>query len=202
MEKIVAQPKIAAIRVDSALPPACRSADYELHSTDVSMCVLKEIEIPVDRRHPTPEAEYLLELTRDIADRELAHLVDEYEQTESCPSGLFATLGDAGPLGLPFSEELGGGGKPHVVYLQMIEVLASQPSPAGLSETMTATASPGLWPGSLTAVAPTSAPSSPTRARGGAAYRAFSPRGREQHRVPPAGAEYGAARQLDDRCLL
>jgi len=166
------------------------------------MCVLRGIEMPVDPLLPIPVAEYLLELTRDLADRELAPLVDEYEQTESCPNGLFAKLDDAGPLGLPFSEELGGGGQPYEVYLQMIEVLASPPSPAGLSETTTATATPGPSPGSLTAVAQTSTPSSSARARGGAAYRAFSPPGR-----PTASSSAGRSRRWGctparDRCLL
>lgn len=82
--------------------------------------------MPVDRLLPTKEAEYLLEMTREIADRELSPLVDEYERTSTYPEGLFAKLGEAGLLGLPFAEDFGGGGQPYEVYLQVIEELASR----------------------------------------------------------------------------
>ncbi len=80
----------------------------------------------VDRLLPTQEAADLLALVRDIADKELAPRVDEHERTETYPEGLFATLGDAGLLGLPYSEELGGGGQPYEVYLQVLEELAAR----------------------------------------------------------------------------
>ncbi|MES2170456.1 MAG: acyl-CoA dehydrogenase family protein [Actinomycetota bacterium] len=82
--------------------------------------------MPVDRLLPTPEAEDLLELTRDFADHELAPIVDEYERDERYPEGLFTTMGELGLLGLPYSEEFGGGGQPYVVYLQVLEELASR----------------------------------------------------------------------------
>ncbi|GIH72547.1 acyl-CoA dehydrogenase family protein [Sphaerimonospora thailandensis] len=80
----------------------------------------------VDRLLPTPEAADLIELTREIADRELASRVDEHERAETYPEGLFTLLGDAGLLGLPYPEELGGGGQPYEVYLQVIEELAAR----------------------------------------------------------------------------
>ncbi|MGW4961857.1 acyl-CoA dehydrogenase family protein [Nonomuraea sp. NPDC004186] len=78
----------------------------------------------VDRLLPDQDARDLIELTRDIADKELARRVDEHERSETYPEGLFATLGAAGLLGLPYPEELGGGGQPYEVYLQVIEELA------------------------------------------------------------------------------
>src|SRR5258706_16396799 len=78
----------------------------------------------VDRLLPTQEAEDLLDLVRDIADKELATRVDEHEKAETYPEGLFATLGAAGLLGLPYPEEHGGGGQPYEVYLQVLEEFA------------------------------------------------------------------------------
>lgn len=80
----------------------------------------------VDRLLPTEEARALVELTRDVADKELATRVDEHERSETYPEGLFATLGGTGLLGLPYPEALGGGGQPYEVYLQVLEELAAR----------------------------------------------------------------------------
>ncbi len=78
----------------------------------------------VDRELPTPEAADLLELTRDLATRELRPMADKSEATGSFPRALLRQLGELGLLSLPYPEEFGGGGQPAVVYLQVLEELA------------------------------------------------------------------------------
>lgn len=75
---------------------------------------------------PTDEARELLELTRELADKELAPRADEYEQRGQFPREVVATLGRAGLLGLPYPGEYGGGAQPYEVYLQVLEVLANR----------------------------------------------------------------------------
>ncbi|NIL90035.1 Acyl-CoA dehydrogenase [Rhodococcus fascians] len=82
--------------------------------------------MPVARLLPTAEARDLLALTRDVADKVLDPIVDEHERNETYPTGVFATLGEAGLLSLPYAEEWGGGGQPYEVYLQVLEELASR----------------------------------------------------------------------------
>jgi alkylation response protein AidB-like acyl-CoA dehydrogenase len=82
--------------------------------------------VPVDRELPTAEAYDLLALTRDLADAELAPKAAQYEREERFPREVFRLLGDAGLLGLPFGEDVGGGGQPYEVYLQVVEELAAR----------------------------------------------------------------------------
>jgi alkylation response protein AidB-like acyl-CoA dehydrogenase len=78
----------------------------------------------IDRLLPSEEAGALLELTRELADKELRPHAAEYEERAEFPREVFRTLGRAGLLGLPYPEEYGGGGQPYEVYLQVIEELA------------------------------------------------------------------------------
>ena len=82
--------------------------------------------MPVDRELPTREAYDLLALTRELADAELAPKAAQYEREERFPREVFRLLGDAGLLGLPFGEDVGGGGQPYEVYLQVVEELAAR----------------------------------------------------------------------------
>ncbi len=80
----------------------------------------------VDRLLPDQDAADLIALTREIADRLLAPIVDGHERTETYPAAVFAQLGQAGLLSLPQPEEWGGAGQPYEVYLQVLEELAAR----------------------------------------------------------------------------
>jgi len=79
---------------------------------------------PVDRILPSDEAYALLELTRELADAELAPRAADSEERGEFPREVLRMLGQAGLLGLPYPEEYGGGGQPYEVYLQVLEELA------------------------------------------------------------------------------
>ena len=80
----------------------------------------------VDRLLPDGDAEDLIALVRDISDKLLIPIVDEHERNEIYPEGVFAQLGQAGLLSLPYPEEWGGGGQSYEVYLQALEELAAR----------------------------------------------------------------------------
>jgi len=82
----------------------------------------------VERLLPTDDdgvAGALLELTREIATKELAPQVQEAEERGEFPESAYRLLGKSGLLGLPFEEEYGGGGQPYEVYLQVVEEIAT-----------------------------------------------------------------------------
>jgi alkylation response protein AidB-like acyl-CoA dehydrogenase len=81
--------------------------------------------MPASRVLPTPEAADLIDLARTIATKELAPMVDAVEAEGVFPREVFRTLGRAGLLGLAYPEELGGGGQPYEVYLQVLEELGA-----------------------------------------------------------------------------
>jgi alkylation response protein AidB-like acyl-CoA dehydrogenase len=79
----------------------------------------------VDRECPDETTAALFELTRDLAAREVAPRAAEGERESRFPRDVFRLLGNAGLLGLPYPEQLGGGGQPYQTYLQVVEELAA-----------------------------------------------------------------------------
>jgi alkylation response protein AidB-like acyl-CoA dehydrogenase len=73
---------------------------------------------------PDDGARELLALTGELAEKELAPRADDFERRGEFPREVLRTLGRAGLLGLPYPEEMGGGGQPYEVYLQVLELLA------------------------------------------------------------------------------
>jgi alkylation response protein AidB-like acyl-CoA dehydrogenase len=66
----------------------------------------------------------LLDLTRQLADAELRPAAAAAEREARFPREKFRLLGEAGLLGLPYPEHLGGGGVSYEAYLQVVEELA------------------------------------------------------------------------------
>src|ERR1700759_761022 len=81
--------------------------------------------MPAERMLPTPEAEDLLKLARELATDELAPLAASYEEEGRFPREQFRLLGRSGLLSLPYPERWGGGAQPYEVYLQVLEELAA-----------------------------------------------------------------------------
>ena len=77
--------------------------------------------MPAERTLPSPEADDIVRLARDVARGELAPRVARAEADSVFPRDVFRTLGELGLLAMPFSEEWGGGGLSYEVYLQALE---------------------------------------------------------------------------------
>ena len=67
----------------------------------------------------------LLDLARELADKELRPAVDAAERDGIFPRQTFRVLGRSGLLGLPYPQRWGGAGQPYEVYLQVVEELAN-----------------------------------------------------------------------------
>jgi alkylation response protein AidB-like acyl-CoA dehydrogenase len=98
----------------------------------------------IERQLPGEDAEALLALTRELADRELRPRAALAEDTGEFPRGVFRTLGRSGLLGLPYEERYGGGGQPYEVYLQVVEELARAWLTVGLGLSVHTLAAHGL----------------------------------------------------------
>jgi alkylation response protein AidB-like acyl-CoA dehydrogenase len=74
---------------------------------------------------PTEDGQDLIDLTREICADQLAPKASAAEAAGEFPRDTFALLGKSGLLSLPYAEEIGGGGQPYEVYLQVVEEIAS-----------------------------------------------------------------------------
>ena len=81
--------------------------------------------VTVERECRSEEARALFELTAELADKELRPAAAAAERDGRFPREAFALIGQAGLLGLPYPEALGGGGQPYETYLQVVEELAA-----------------------------------------------------------------------------
>lgn len=81
----------------------------------------------------TSEARALLELTREIADLELAPKAPAFEEAGEFPRDILRLLGEAGLLSLPYPERFGGGEQPYEVYLAVLEELSRRWLSLGIS---------------------------------------------------------------------
>ncbi|HSE10581.1 MAG TPA: acyl-CoA dehydrogenase family protein [Nocardioidaceae bacterium] len=101
--------------------------------------------MPATRVMPTEESVDLIELTRDIVEKELLPGAAQAEATEAFPREVFRTLGRAGLLSLPYPEEYGGGGQPYEVYLQVLEEIGAAWSSVGVGVSVHALSCFGLF---------------------------------------------------------
>ncbi len=92
----------------------------------------------------THEQEAVRSLVRDFADGEVRPVAEELDRTKSFPYAIVAELGRLGLMGIPYPEELGGGGADNLSYALAVEELARVDSSVAI--TMAAHTSLGTWP--------------------------------------------------------
>ncbi|MFK0103070.1 MULTISPECIES: acyl-CoA dehydrogenase family protein [unclassified Streptomyces] len=98
----------------------------------------------VERRLPTEESSQLIDLVRDIAQREIVPGAAEEEEAGRFPREVFTLLSESGLLGLPYDSEHGGGDQPYEVYLQVLEELSAARLTVGLGVSVHSLACHGL----------------------------------------------------------
>ena len=101
--------------------------------------------MPADRLMPTEESQDLIDLTRAIVAKEVTPFDAELDAKGEFPRDTFRTLGAAGLLGLPYPEELGGGGQSYEVYLQVLEEIAYGSASVGVGVSVHALSCFGLF---------------------------------------------------------
>jgi alkylation response protein AidB-like acyl-CoA dehydrogenase len=101
--------------------------------------------MPARRVLDSDEHADLLRLVRQICTTELGPQVAEAEAEERFPREAFRMLGQTGLLGLPYPEEVGGGGVPYEVYLQVLEEIGSVWASVGVGVSVHALSCFGLY---------------------------------------------------------
>ncbi len=92
----------------------------------------------------TDEQQAVRTLVRDFAEGEVKPIAEELDRTKSFPYEIVAQLGKLGLMGIPYPEELGGGGSDNLSYALAVEELARIDSSVAI--TMAAHTSLGTWP--------------------------------------------------------
>jgi alkylation response protein AidB-like acyl-CoA dehydrogenase len=80
--------------------------------------------MPADLRLLDDDQRALANLVREFAAAEARPASNGYEARSEDPAPLYRQLAELGVTGIPFPEELGGGGQPYGTYLLVIEELA------------------------------------------------------------------------------
>jgi alkylation response protein AidB-like acyl-CoA dehydrogenase len=83
------------------------------------------VALTVERELPSDEARELIDLVRDLVDRELAPRVTAAEHDKRFPRDVYDLLAKTGLMGLSYPEEHGGGAQPYETYLQVLEEIAA-----------------------------------------------------------------------------
>ena len=92
----------------------------------------------------TDEQQAIRALVRDFADGEVRPVAEELDRTKAFPHAIVEKLGGLGLMGIPYPEELGGGGADSLSYAIAIEELARVDSSVAI--TVAAHTSLGTWP--------------------------------------------------------
>ena len=92
----------------------------------------------------TDEQGAIQRLARDFADGEVRPIAEELDRDHRFPYEPIAKAAELGLMGIPYSEEWGGGGADYVSYALAIEELARVDSSVGI--TVAAHTSLGTWP--------------------------------------------------------
>jgi alkylation response protein AidB-like acyl-CoA dehydrogenase len=92
----------------------------------------------------TDEQRDIRRLVRDFADGEVRPVAEELDREKRFPYEIVEKLGGLGLMGMPFPQELGGGGTDNLSYAIAVEELARVDSSVAI--TMAAHTSLGTWP--------------------------------------------------------
>ncbi|MFL5886714.1 MAG: acyl-CoA dehydrogenase family protein [Thermoleophilaceae bacterium] len=92
----------------------------------------------------TDEQRQIQQLARDFANREVKPIAEELDRDHRFPYELVKKLGELGLMGIPYSEEYGGGGAGNLAYAIAIEELARIDSSVAI--TVAAHTSLGTYP--------------------------------------------------------